>query len=560
MRERHVASFFYNDRRTNSGADAVIASLSAGDTITLGVDAVWAAINGYGLLIHGSSRTYVHGQVYGRAAIESRSTGVFVTVGSTGLLSGTDYGINAASGAGVTLVNDGHVYGATGANLGSAGGLVNNGTISGDTYGVRITLTYTISVSNTGTILGSAFYGLQMTGDQPFEVVNSGTIASRGYAVYISGVASFTGTLLNAGLIDGGVLASSARGATVRNTGTITGQVLLGAGDDLFDSTQGTLFGYVSGGDGADEILGSADGNDLRGAAGDDELSGMDGNDRLAGGAGADLLDGGTGRDLAAYFDAAAGVTVSLADPSRNTGAAAGDTFLSIEGLQGSAHNDSLQGDGKANRLLGGFGDDLLDGGAGADTLRGGFDDDIYLIDSVGDRVIERTDEGHDTVRTGIAGYVLPDHVEDLELTGTRAINGTGNTLANALTGNGAANVLAGRGGADTLTGGAGADVFVLDTAFGADQIDTITDFASREDRIRLSRAIFTELNGGTELAAARFVLGSAAGDANDRILFHKASGAVFYDADGTGAVAAVQILQLDPGTALVATDFQLVA
>lgn len=559
MRERHVASYFYNDRRTNSGTDAVIASLSAGDTITLGVDAVWSAINGYGLLTHSSSRTYVHGQIYGRAAIESRSTGVFVTVGSTGLLSGTDYGINATSGAGVTLINDGHVYGATGATLGASGGLINNGTIAGDSYGVRITLTYTISVSNTGTILGSAFYGLQMTGDQPFEVVNSGTIASRGYAVYISGVANFTGTLLNTGLIDGGVLAASARGATVRNTGTITGQVLLGTGDDLFDSTLGTLLGYVAGGDGADEILGSADGNDLRGGAGDDELSGRDGDDRLAGGAGADLLDGGTGRDLAAYFDAATGVTVSLADPSRNTGAAAGDTFLSIEGLQGSAYNDSLQGDGKANRLLGGFGDDLLDGGAGADTLRGGQNDDTYLVDAAGDRVIERADEGHDTVRTGI-GYELPDHVEDLVLTGTRAIGGTGNALANALTGNAAANVLAGRQGADTLTGGAGADVFVLDTAFGAGQIDTITDFASREDRIRLSRAIFTELNGGAELANSRFVLGAAAGDANDRILFDKAGGAVFYDADGTGAAAAVQILHLEPGTALVAADFQLVA
>ena len=94
----------------------------------------------------------------------------------------------------------------------------------------------------------------------------------------------------------------------------------------------------------------------------------------LAGGADNDILDGGAGFDFASYYDAPAGVTVYLADPTQNTGDAQGDSFMRIEGLIGSAHADSLYGDGNANDLRGGYGDvmDYLDGGAGADIMRGG--------------------------------------------------------------------------------------------------------------------------------------------------------------------------------------------
>jgi RTX calcium-binding nonapeptide repeat (4 copies) len=552
-----VANYFYNDRRTNAADGAVLGALATGDTITLGVDAVWAAINGTAIQTNGSGRLFVHGQVYGRVGIDVRALGASVVIGSTGIVSGVEAGINNSSGS-VTLTNNGQIFGATGANLGASGNFINNGSISGDTYGVRLALTYTIEVVNTGTITATGFYGLSMTGNQPFSLTNSGTIASTSYAVYIAGVTDFGGRLINTGTIAGDVAASSALTTTVVNTGTITGAVILGAGDDLFDSSQGRQLGYVSGGSGADELRGSADANDLRGGSGDDEIRGADGNDIVIGGAGADILDGGAGQDLAGYRDASVGITASLADPTRNTLDALGDTYISIEGLSGSSHDDTLYGDTRANRLLGLLGNDLLDGAGGADTMRGGFGDDTYVVDHVGDRVIERSNEGQDLVRSAVS-YVLADTVEDLVLTGPRAIAGTGNPLANVMTGNNAANVLSGRQGADVLTGGGDADIFVLDTAPDIDQIDTILDFTSREDRIRLDRAVFTELNGGSALATRAFATGAVAGDANDRILYHRASGMVFYDADGTGEIAEVQIVQLDPGTALVAADFQLV-
>ena len=74
----------------------------------------------------------------------------------------------------------------------------------------------------------------------------------------------------------------------------------------------------------------------LQGSAFDDVLIGDGGNNSLRGGAGADVLDGGGGFDTASYFTALTGLTVSLANPSLNTGEAAGDTFISIENISGS--------------------------------------------------------------------------------------------------------------------------------------------------------------------------------------------------------------------------------
>lgn len=136
-----------------------------------------------------------------------------------------------------------------------------------------------------------------------------------------------------------------------------------------------------------DRIVGDNFNNSLWGAAGNDVLIGNGGSDSLIGGGGADTLNGGDGTDTAYYNDSAIGVTVSLLNPSSNTGIAAGDTYISIESLYGSAYNDTLIGDNLANTLGGGAGNDNLYGNGGNDAINGGAGND-YIVGGAGNDAI----------------------------------------------------------------------------------------------------------------------------------------------------------------------------
>ncbi len=128
------------------------------------------------------------------------------------------------------------------------------------------------------------------------------------------------------------------------------------------------------------ETLNGLGGNDeLYGKGGADTLRGGNGNDVLIGGAGADVLDGGTGQDAASYADASAGVKANLAKPSENTGDARGDSFVSIEDIFGSMHDDNLSGNNSANVLRGGQGNDRLSGQGGTDQLFGEQGNDLLF-------------------------------------------------------------------------------------------------------------------------------------------------------------------------------------
>src|SRR5262249_9003190 len=105
----------------------------------------------------------------------------------------------------------------------------------------------------------------------------------------------------------------------------------------------------------------------------------------------------------------------------------------------GNALDNVLTGNSASNTLNGGAGNDTLNGGAGADTMIGGGGDDNYTVDNAGDSIVELPGEGIDTVTSSIT-YALPSEVENLTLSGTSAIDGTGNTLANVLIGNSANN------------------------------------------------------------------------------------------------------------------------
>src|SRR5262249_17590555 len=132
-------------------------------------------------------------------------------------------------------------------------------------------------------------------------------------------------------------------------------------------------------------------------------------------------------------------------------------------------------------------GDDTLDGKAGSDRLSGGAGNDIFVVDDLGDRVVEATGQGSDLVRASV-NFTLAANVENLTLL-DRAITGTGNELANLIVGNGLDNLLDGGAGADTLNGGAGNDTYVVDnvgdvvieTSRAVNGIDTVrssVDFA----------------------------------------------------------------------------------
>lgn len=121
------------------------------------------------------------------------------------------------------------------------------------------------------------------------------------------------------------------------------------------------------------------------------------------------------------------------------------------------AGNDSLLGLGGNDRLNGGGGNDTLNGGVGIDTMIGGAGNDTYIVNSTADSVTEAANSGIDTVRSPVT-YTLGSGLDNLVLTGNRAINGTGNELNNIIIGNSGNNSLAGELGSDTLYGGDGSD------------------------------------------------------------------------------------------------------
>jgi len=114
--------------------------------------------------------------------------------------------------------------------------------------------------------------------------------------------------------------------------------------------------------------------------------------------------------------------------------------------------------------------------------------------------------------------------------------------------------VLDGGNDSDTLTGGTGADAFVFSTALGGGNVDVIVGYSVADDTIHLDVSIFTGIGLGV-LGANAFVIGAAAADGDDRIIYNPATGALFYDADGNGAGAAVQFATLGTGLALTSAD-----
>jgi Ca2+-binding RTX toxin-like protein len=131
---------------------------------------------------------------------------------------------------------------------------------------------------------------------------------------------------------------------------------------------------------------------------------------------------------------------------------------------------------------------------------------------------------------------------------------GSGNDKLYGEAGN---DILVGGTGRDTLVGGRGYDYFGFDTRPSASNIDVIDDFSAKYDSILLSKKFFkVSADSKGYIRSSAFWTGSGAHDSNDRIIYDKATGAVYYDADGTGPKAAVQFAQLDANLKLTYKDF----
>jgi len=407
---------------------------------------------------------------------------------------------------------------------------------------------------------------------------------------------------------------------------TLTGNATNGIGNELNNT--------IIGNDSANQLAGNEGNDKLYGNGGNDRLIGGfagfqgDDNDYLDGGAGDDTLFGGNGNDT--Y------VVDSLGDRIIESPGTGIETVLSsaltwdlrrenpnsapkltgldnltliglgaINGtgnelnnimtgndsantLAGNEGNDRLFGNGGNDRLIGGFagfqGDDndYLDGGAGDDTLFGGNGNDTYVVDSLGDRILESPGTGIETVLSSALTWDLRREnpsstlkltgLDNLTLTGG-ALNGTGNELNNTIIGNSNDNSLNGMEGNDTLRGADGKDTlsgldgndFLVgglgsDRLFGGSGQDTfyyassneggddILSFSVADDTIQVLRSGFSQTLAIGTLNASQFTLGSAATNSSQRFIYNPGTGGLFFDADGLGGAAQNRIATLTTG------------
>jgi len=249
----------------------------------------------------------------------------------------------------------------------------------------------------------------------------------------------------------------------------------------------------------------------------------------LDGAAGADAMAGGAGNDTYVVDDAGDTVTENAAEGTDSVQSSVSFTLsTNVENLTltGVAAIDGT-GNALANSLTGNTAANILDGAAGADAMSGGAGNDTYVVDDAGDVVTENAAEGTDTVQSSIT-YTLGANLENLTLTGVAAIDGTGNTLENALVGNAAANILDGAAGADAMSGGDGDDTYVVDdagdvvtenAAEGTDTVQSSVNFTLSANVENLTLTGVAAINGtGNTLAntltgnAAANILDGAAG------------------------------------------------
>jgi Ca2+-binding RTX toxin-like protein len=440
--------------------------------------------------------------------------------GNVNILSGADGDDTLEGMGGADVLNGGngtdtasYIHSTIGVIASMTTGLVSTtGDAAGDTY-------------NSIEILEGSNFADQLIGDGNANIINGGvgddTLEGMDGADTLNG-----GTGTNMASYEhaptGGVVAVLDAAAALAVTGAAVTATGHAAGDVYTDiqNLRGSAYAdRLVGDNNTNAIYGGGGGDILEGLDGNDSLYGEAGDDTLIGGLGADVLDGSTGTDIASYRYSTTGITASLITPGSNTNEAAGDSYINIEGLEGSAFADSLTGDDNANILIGGAGDDTLTGGVGNDTIYGDAGNDTanfaglaavtVVLDATGNGTATSA-SGNDTLfsienligtsqndsftmgilpTAGNGGVIDGGNGTDTVIysvgttqvvanLATGVVNGqtvlsnienlTGASGNDSLTGTTAANVLNGGDGDDTLIGGGGSD-----TLTGGNGVDT---------------------------------------------------------------------------------------
>ncbi|MDQ1850519.1 S8 family serine peptidase [Gemmobacter fulvus] len=488
----------------------------------------------------------------------------------------------------VGTTNADSITGDTGANDLNDGGIGGNDTLTGlqgdDTYRLYNSGAILVEAAGQGYDRVHSAVSFTLAGDDSIELLttNSGAglaainLTGNGFAQRITGNDA-ANTLSDGG--GAGVDTLEGRsGDDIYRVGNAGAIILEAAGqgnDRLHSSVSFTLAGddsieWLTTNSGAGLAAINLTGNGFA-----QRITGNDGANTLSdgGGAGADTLEGRSGDDI--YRVGHAGAIILEAAGQGNDRLHSSVSFTlagddSIEWLTTSSGAGvtplNLTGNGFAQRITGNDGANTLNdgGGAGADTLEGRSGDDIYRISNFSAIILENAGQGYDRVLTSVNfALAADDNIEYMATTsgaGVAAINLRGNALAQVINGNAGNNRLDGQGGNDTITGGNGADTFVFNSTLGATNVDRILDFNVAADTIELENTFFAGLVNGA-LAAAAFTanLTGAATDALDRIIYETDTGNLFFDADGTGAGAAIRFAQLNAGLGVTNADFFVV-
>lgn len=332
------------------------------------------------------------------------------------------------------------------------------------------------------------------------------------------------------------------------------------------------------------ELEGTDLADQIFGLGGNDILIGLGGDDVLEGGAGGDLLFGSPGFDYASYRGSDRSVRIDLQNFEHIGGHADNDNLFSIEGVIGSAFQDSITGDDGRNILRGEAGDDGLSGGADDDTLQGGNGSD-FLNGGVGNDLVDGGNDndfligsgGNDQVRGGAGidtiGFFFSSSgvVADLaggtasgdgsigtdRLSGIENLDGT--PFADRLAGNGGANVIKGSYGADVLIGRGGADRFVyhFKDESAPEAPDRILDF-SRAQGDKIDLAVIDANEQVTGSQAFKFI-GQGQLTGVGQLRSFKQTGDTVIEANTTDLTAGAELrIELDPLVSMQAGDFFL--